>query len=56
MDKRSGALIASRMVTHADEVKNDQKTFSKNQDGISRNYDRRGVLFEEVLNMDFTHD
>ena len=37
--RASRALIASRMVTHANEVIKDQKTFIKNHDGLCRNYD-----------------
>lgn len=33
------ALIASRMVTTANEVLKDQKTFSKNHDGLCKHYD-----------------
>lgn len=33
------ALIASRMVIHANEVLKDQKSFSKNHDGLCKHYD-----------------
>ena len=37
--RASRALIASRMVTTANEVLKDQKSFSKNHDGLCRHYD-----------------
>ena len=37
--RASRAQIASRMVTTANEVLKDQKSFSKNHDGLCRNYD-----------------